>query len=62
MSNTAELELVPQQDELSEKTFEDQSEYDLFWHRLLERVEPQLKKFAEARRASEEAAKRRRTV
>jgi len=62
MSELAELELVPQQNEVSEKAFEDQSEYDLFWQRLLEKVEPQLRKFAEARRSSEEAAKRRHIV
>jgi hypothetical protein len=59
MSETAELELVPQQDEVSEETFKDQTEYDAFWQRLLEAVGPQLEKFAAARRASEEAAKRR---
>ena len=59
MSEIAELELVPEQDKISEKTFKDQSEYDAFWHRLIAAVEPQLEEFAAARRASEEAAKRR---
>jgi hypothetical protein len=62
MSELAEkLVLVPEQKD-AQKAFEDQSEYDDFWHGLLEKIEPQLKKFAKARRSSEEAAKRRQIV
>ena len=43
MSEIAELELVPQQDEISEESFKDQTEYDAFWQRIIEAVEPQLK-------------------
>ena len=59
MSETAELELVPEQDNVSEEKFKNESDYDAFWQRLLKGVKPQLEKFAAARRASEEEAKRR---
>jgi hypothetical protein len=62
MSEIAELELVPQQNAVAEKTFENQAEYDAFWQRLLEEVDPKLRKLAAARRSSEEAAKRRRII
>jgi len=58
MTDDTTLELIPDQDQVSHKTFEDQSDYDAFWQRLLDSVEPTLEKLAEARRQSEEAAKR----
>ena len=59
MTTSSDLELIPGEEQLSNQTFQSSSEYKLFWNRLLASVSDELKRLAEARRGSEEDAKRR---
>lgn len=59
MTQRTDLELIPDQRRIAHKTFESSVELDEFWQSLLETVRPELDRLAEARRASEEDAKRR---
>jgi hypothetical protein len=59
MTQRTDLELIPDQHQIAHQMFESQSELDEFWQSLLEQVRPELERFAVARRASEEDAKRR---
>ena len=60
MSESAtEIELVPRQEQVSEQAFRNAWSKTQFWQRLLKAAEKGLEEIAAARRASEEAAKRR---
>lgn len=59
MTQRTDLNLIPEQEKLSNRTFQNQVEFDGFWDELMESVRPELERFAEARRSSEEDAKRR---
>lgn len=59
MTQRADLELIPHEDEIARPVFNTQVEADEFWERFLVLVRPELDRLAEARRSSEEEAKRR---
>lgn len=53
------LELLPEAPELARPLFPDEQEYDLFRERFIETVAPQLERWQEARRKSEEESRQR---
>lgn len=59
MNNASDLELIPDEDRLLNRTFKNPSESERFWDRFFDNVSDELKRLAEARRGSEEDAKRR---
>lgn len=51
------LELVPEQAKVSKPLFSSEADYQEFRHSYKEEITPQLERFREARRQSEEEAK-----
>lgn len=59
MADAAPLELLPEATKLAKPLFAKEEDYDKFREDFIETVTPELEKWAEARRKSEEEARQR---